>query len=342
MLVYLGTAAVLYFGGLGLIQGAGLTLGGLTAAMTYLIMALMPIMILGYMIPYVTSGVTSLRRVYGIILEEPDISDVENVKSVDPELIKGGVKFNHVSFGYPVKDEKQPKMALKDINLEIKPGEVVGFLGATGSGKSTLVNLIPRFYDVTEGGITIDDIDVREIPLETLRHMVVVCLQESNFFSGTVHDNIVMGAKDKSYDAMVRAVKAADAHDFVNAMPQKYESVIARRGADLSGGQRQRLAIARTLILNPKILILDDSTSACDVATEARIQDSVRELMKDATQLIVAQRISSVITADKIVLMDKGEITAVGTHEELLKSNQLYQDIYASQFGVEVSDQGVI
>lgn len=206
------------------------------------------------------------------------------------------------------------------------------------------------------------------MPLETLRYVAAVCLQGSNFFSGTIRDNLISGVMDadtvaqaardfgvhinrdnlfpgpidSSYDAMVRAAEAADAHEFVNAMPQKYDSVIARGGADLSGGQRQRLSIARTLMINPKTLILDDSTSAVDVATEARIQDSIRDLMKGTTQIIVTQRISAVITADKIVLMDNGEITAVGSHEELLESNKLYQDIYASQFGVEVQGQGVV
>ncbi|MCC7550746.1 MAG: ATP-binding cassette domain-containing protein, partial [Methanobacterium sp.] len=226
--------------------------------------------------------------------------------------------------------------------LTIKPGEVVGFLGATGSGKSTLVNLIPRFYDVKSGKITIGGVDIREMPLKTLHQMVGVCLQESYLFSGTIQDNLVMGAQDTSYDAMVQAAQAADAHEFVSAIPEKYEGHVARKGADFSGGQRQRLSIARTLMLKPKILILDDSTSACDVATEARIQDAVRDLMKDVTQLIVAQRISSVITADKIVLMEKGEIIDIGTHEDLLESSKLYQEIYVSQLGGEVPEYEVV
>lgn len=342
LLVYMGTAGILYIGGLGLIQGTGLTLGGLTAAMTYLVMALMPVMTLGYMIPFITAGITSLERVYEIIHEETDIVDTKYTKPVDPDDFSGGIKFSHVSFGYPSRKEEKPKTTLKDINLSIEPGEVVGILGATGSGKSTLVNLIPRFYDVTGGELTIDGINVRDIPLETLRYTVAVCLQESNFFSGSIRDNLVMGAKDKSFDAMVAAAQVADAHEFVKLMPQKYDSIIARKGADLSGGQRQRLSIARTLMLNPKILILDDSTSACDVATEARIQGSLQDSMQNATQIIVAQRISSVIASDKIVLMDKGEIIAIGSHEKLLRSNKLYQDIYASQLGVGVLNQEMI
>nr|WP_245248152.1 ABC transporter ATP-binding protein [Methanobacterium petrolearium] len=367
MMVYMGTAGILYVGGTGLLQGTGLTLGGVTAAMTYLVMALIPIQTVGYMIPFVTSGISSLRRVYEIINEETDVLNAPNVKPVDAGKLKGGIRFENVNFAYPVKDENQPTAALKNINLDIKPGEVVGILGATGSGKSTLINLIPRFYDVNNGKIEIDGIDVREMPIETLRYVAAVCLQGNDFFSGTIRDNLVSGVDvdtmlqaakefsvpitpentfsehiDSSYDAMVRAAKAADAHKFVSTMPQKYDTIIARSGADLSGGQRQRLSIARTLMLNPKILILDDSTSAVDVATEARIQDSIRDLMDGVTQIIVAQRISAVITADKIVLMDNGEIIAMGSHEELLESNKLYQEIYASQFGVEATKLGVV
>ena len=372
MITYIGTAGILYVGGLGLFQGSGLTLGGVTAAMTYLVMALVPITLLGYMMPFVTAGISSLGRVYDVINEVDDItgdnggssvasavareklrqSDPENrdndelnpVKlshaELSPDKIVPSISFKDVNFTYSKENGKQAKMDLKDINLDIVLGEVVGILGPTGSGKSTLIHLISRFYEVSSGKITIGGIDLREMPLETLRyHIVGICLQNSNFFSGTIHDNLVSGAKNISFDKIVEITKACDAHDFIMGMPQKYETVISRGGVDLSGGQRQRLSIARTIILNPKILILDDSTSAVDVATEARIQESVGELMEGVTQIIVAQRISAIMAADKIVLMDKGTISAVGTHEELLSSNKMYQDIYTSQFGVEAPNK---
>ena len=365
MITYMGTAGILFVGGSGLLQGTGLTLGEVTAAMTYLVMALIPISILGYMVPFVTAGISSLGRVYDVINEIDDItgdtggssvasviarenmiqSDSENLDDdkVNPRKIIPSISFKDVNFTYSKESGKQAKRDLKDINLDIKAGEIVGILGPTGSGKSTLIHLISRFYDVGDGKLSIGGIDIRDIPLKTLRyHIVGLCLQNSNFFSGTIHDNLVSGAKNTSFDKMVEATKAADAHDFVDDMPQKYDTVISRGGVDLSGGQRQRLSIARTLILNPKILILDDSTSAVDVATEGRIQKAIGNLMEGVTQIIVAQRISAVLMADKIVLMDKGTIQDVGTHEELLKSNSLYQEIYASQFGVKAPNEEVV
>ncbi|MCL2687652.1 MAG: ABC transporter ATP-binding protein/permease, partial [Methanobrevibacter sp.] len=362
MITYIGTAGILYVGGFGLLQGGGLTLGGVTAAMTYLVMALMPIILLGYMIPFVTAGISSLGRVYEVINEVDDITKDTGGFSVDSvvadekirqsgsenwdddgvnlDKIIPSISFKDVNFAYSEESGKEANMDLKDINLDIGSGEVIGILGSTGSGKSTLIHLISRFYDVSAGKLSIGGIDIRDIPLRTLRSNIVgICLQNSNFFSGTIYDNLVSGAENTSFDKMIEATKATDAHDFINEMPQKYDTVISRGGVDLSGGQRQRLSIARTLILNPKILILDDSTSAVDVATEARIQKSIESLMEGVTQIIVAQRISAVLSADKIVLMDKGTIKAVGSHEELLKSNKLYQDIYASQFGVKTTEQ---
>lgn len=340
VMAYLGIAVIYYFGGVEILQGSGLTVGSVIAAIQYILLALTPLFILGSIMPFLTSSITSLQRVYNLIDEESDIRDDFETRSLDTENLSGKIIFKNVNFGY--RAGKESAIVLEDINLTIESGEVVGILGATGSGKSTLVNLIPRFYDVITGEITIDGVDVRKIPLDELRQIVGVCLQESYLFSGTIKDNIVLGSSDKSYDAMQRAAEVADASDFINSIPDKYDGRIARKGANFSGGQRQRLSIARTLILSPKILIMDDSTSACDVATEARIQDSINDLMSDVTQIIVAQRISSVITADKIVLMDKGKIEAVGNHEKLLESNKLYQEIYSSQLGGTNSENQVV
>ena len=331
--VFMGVAGFYYFGGVQIIEGTGLTLGALVASGEFIWLALFPIFILVAIFPLLNSGRASLDRVYELIDAIPDIQDNENPIKVDKEQIKGRLVFDNVNFGYSGDDGDESSIFLKDINLVIEPGEIVGFLGATGCGKSTLVNLIPRFYDVTSGKITVDGIDIREIAQYDLRGIVGICLQETNLFSGTIKDNILFGAPNATFDEMVSAAKAANAHDFISSIPAKYDGRITRRGTNLSGGQRQRISIARALVKKPKILILDDSTSACDLTTEAQIQDAIKNIMNQATQLIVAQRISSVITADKIVLLEEGKIVAVGNHEELLATNHLYQEIYNSQLG---------
>jgi ATP-binding cassette subfamily B protein len=209
----------------------------------------------------------------------------------------------------------------------------VAILGATGSGKSTLVNLIPRFYDVSEGRVTIDGVDVREVTKESLRALVGVCLQETLLFSGTIRDNIAFGDHDASQDDIVTAAQLAAADDFITSKPDGYDTVVGKHGAGLSGGQRQRVAIARALARQPKILILDDSTSLVDVATEVRIQKALDDKLEDVTSFIVAQRISTVLTADKIIVLDKGRIAAIGNHRELMTSSPIYQEIYESQLG---------
>jgi len=332
-IIFLGIAGMYYFGGIQIMESAGLSIGGLTAAIEYLVIALMPIFVLVAIFPLLNAGRASLVRVYELVDTVPDVQDKPHPVEINPEEVRGEVVLDNVSFSYLGNDGKPDSLFLKDINLAIEPGEVVGFLGATGAGKSTLVNLIPRFYDVSEGAITIDGINVRDIPQDTLRQVVGICLQETVLFSGTIKDNILFGAPDATYDEMIVAAKAANAHDFISAIPGQYDGEIARKGANLSGGQRQRISIARALVRKPRVLILDDSTSACDLTTEARIQDAIKEMMKDTTQLIVAQRISSVITADKIVLLQDGEIVGLGNNEELLRSSELYQEIYSSQLG---------
>jgi ATP-binding cassette subfamily B multidrug efflux pump len=214
-----------------------------------------------------------------------------------------------------------------------EPGQTVAILGATGSGKSSLVHLIPRFYDAERGRVTLDGVDVRDIPLEALRAQVGIALQEAVLFSGTVRDNIRYGRPDATEEEVIAAAQAAQAHDFITAFPDGYDTAVGQRGVNLSGGQKQRIAIARALLVRPQVLILDDSTSAVDVATEAQIQAALDELMADRTSFVIAQRISTVLNADKIVVLDRGQIAAAGTHAELMGISPIYREIYESQLG---------
>jgi ATP-binding cassette subfamily B protein len=222
---------------------------------------------------------------------------------------------------------------LNGVNLVAEPGQTVAILGATGSGKSSLIHLIPRFYDVERGRVTLDGMDVRELPLDELRAQMGIALQDPVLFSGTVRDNIRYGRPDATDEEVVAAAKAAQAHDFIVAFPEGYDTVLGQRGVNLSGGQKQRIAIARALLVRPKVLILDDSTSAVDVETEAKIEAALEELMADCTTFVVAQRISTVLNADQIVVLDRGQVAAAGTHAELMASSPIYQEIYESQLG---------
>jgi ATP-binding cassette subfamily B protein len=288
---------------------------------------------LAYLIPYFEAGEASLARIFEVLDDTAEVQDAPDAKPVDLSQLHGRVVFDNVSFGYRDQEGKAQALALQNINLTVEPGETVGFLGATGSGKSSLVNLIPRFYDVVEGKVTIDGIDVRTFPQRQLRRVVGIALQDAVLYSGTVRGNILFGRKQADDDTMLAAAEAADAHSFVSKIPEQYDAPVARRGANFSGGQRQRLSISRALVGAPKVLILDDSTSALDLATEARVQDAVQAQMGKTTKFYVAQRISSVLTADKIVLLDGGRQVAVGSHTELLQSSALYREIYESQLG---------
>ncbi|MEO1211389.1 MAG: ABC transporter ATP-binding protein [Cyanobacteria bacterium J06638_20] len=332
LIINLATAIVLWVGGVAASQET-VSVGEILAFTQYLATILVPLVVLAVITPQVTAAEASAERMFEVLDAQPNLADPANPAALDPATAQGQIVFENVSFSYPTQDGQPTTPVLHNINLTIEPGQTAAFLGATGSGKSTLVNLIPRFYDVTEGRILIDGVDVRTLSAETLHQVVSIALQEAVLFSGTVRENISYGHPEADHDWVVAAANAADAHGFVSAIPEGYDAAVARRGSNFSGGQRQRLSIARALAVQPKILILDDSTSALDMATEARVQDAVQDLMATTTKLYVAQRISTVITADRIFLLEAGEIVASGTHEDLLQTSPLYQEIYQSQLG---------
>jgi ABC-type multidrug transport system fused ATPase/permease subunit len=285
---------------------------------------------LSILLPQLSSADISAGRIIDLLKVEPTIKDPEIPKVVDIEGVKGRVAFEGVSFSFNSNSDSE---TLKNISFVAEPGETVAFLGSTGCGKTALINLIPRFYDTTSGRITIDGTDVRDIPQDILRQIVVPVLQESILFSGDVRENIKMGNPEASDDEMEVSAKAADAHNFITVTPDGYDRRVARRGANFSGGQRQRLCIARGICTRPKVLIMDDSTSAVDVATESRIQEEMKKVLGGITTFIVAQRISTVLLANKIVLLEEGEIKAIGNHDKLMKESPLYQEIFNSQLG---------
>jgi len=288
---------------------------------------------LAILIPFVLRGDASAGRILEVYDAEPDIQDKPETISLAPDDVKGKIQFENVTFAFRRPDGELDPPALKNINLTIQPGQSIGFLGATGSGKTALVNLIPRFYEVTEGRILIDDVDVRDYPQKTLRQTVGIALQEALLFQGDVRFNLKFGKPEAEDEEMIDGAKAADSYGFITKIPEKWEAHVAQRGANFSGGQRQRLSMSRTLTPQPRILIMDDSTSALDVATEARVQEAIPATYPDVTTLYVAQRISAVIDLDNIVLLENGEIVATGTHEKLMESSPLYQEIYESQLG---------
>jgi len=328
----LATVGVIWFGGNLAIEGK-LTVGQIMAAVNYMIFSLFPLTMLINMIAPLSAADASAGRILEVLESEPEVQPP--VEPRRPTITAGRVIFENVCFSY---NHGCADAVLNDVNLVAEPGETVAILGATGSGKSSLIHLIPRFYDVDGGRVLVDGVDVREWPLHDLRSQVGIALQEAVLFSGTVRDNIRYGRPDATDEEVIAAAKAAQAHDFIMAMPQGYDTLIGQRGVNLSGGQKQRLAIARALCVKPRVLILDDSTSAVDVETESKLQDALDELLRtqlahQTTVFVVAQRISTVLTADKIVVLDKGRIADIGTHAELLVRSPIYREIYASQLG---------
>lgn len=320
----LGQAVVLYFGGRQIINGT-LTLGEWQKFSLYLAYLFFPIGQLGFIINLMAQASASAQRIFEILDTENEIENRPGARAL--EDVVGQVVFDNVTFRY----FKGGDPVLNDVSFVTEPGQTVALLGATGSGKTTIINLIPRFYDVSDGEVTIDGVEVRDVTIESLRSQIGIVLQETTLFSGTIRDNIAYGRPDATTDEVVAAAKAAAAHEFILEFPQGYDTPVGERGSTLSGGQKQRVAIARALLLNPKILILDDSTSSVDLATEYRIQKALDRLMKGRTSFVIAQRISTVVNADQILVLDKGRIVARGNHEELLETSEIYAEIYNSQ-----------
>lgn len=324
MIANLGQAAVLYFGGRQIIEGS-LTLGEWQKFSLYLAYVFFPMGQLGFIINLMSQANASSQRIFEILDTKNEVEDKPN--AIVLQDIQGTVKFDNVVFRY----FKGGEPVLNHVSFETTAGQTVALLGATGSGKTTIINLIPRFYDVSEGRVLIDGYDVRDVTLESLRANIGIVLQETTLFSGTIRDNISFGRPEATLEQVTAAAKAAAAHDFIMSFPEGYDTPVGERGSTLSGGQKQRIAIARALLLNPRILILDDSTSSVDLATEYRIQQALDKLMKGRTSFVIAQRISTVVNADQIFVLDKGQIVARGTHEELLESSEIYAEIYSSQ-----------
>ena len=323
----MATVAIIYYGGIQVFAGTT-SVGTIMAFVNYVFSTMFPVMMLAMMAGQISSASASAERIMQVLNAEPDVQDKqEAIKLGD---IQGKVVFKDVEFSYS-EDGGDP--VLRDLNFTAEPGENVAILGSTGSGKSSLINLIPRFYDVTKGQVTIDGYDVRDVDMESLRSNIGISLQEVSLFSGTIRDNIRYGRPDATQEEVEQAAKAAQAHDFITGFPQGYDTMVGERGTNLSGGQKQRLAIARALLIKPKILILDDSTSAVDIETEIKIEEALEEQLADTTLFVIAQRISTVLNADKILVLDEGKIVAEGKHTELMDTSPIYKEIYDSQLG---------
>lgn len=320
----LSVVAVIYVGSVQ-VKSGGATPGNVMAAITYVSQILNGIMMMAMVFQNISRGTASARRLNEVLECEPVIADGKQEISTD---IQGKIEFRDVSFSYPGGNGES---VLSHINLTVEPGETLAILGATGSGKSSLVNLIPRFYDPSEGTVLVDGMDVKEYPLKALRDKVAIALQKSELFSTTIRENISWGRQRASDEEIRKAAEAAQASEFIERKQSGYDTIVAEKGMSLSGGQKQRLSISRALLKDAEILIFDDSTSALDLKTEARLYQELRSHYADVTKIIIAQRIASVKGADRIAVIDNGTIAALGTHEELMRSSEVYQDIYYSQ-----------
>lgn len=334
--IQLATVIVLWVGGSALLSGApgasagDLTLGRLVGFNNYAMMAMFPLLMLGFVLNFVSMAMASAARIHKLLDEQPSIK--EKPGAVALPRLKGKIEFRNLSFRYG-KGER----ALGNINLVVQPGEKLGVIGATGAGKSSLVNLIPRFYDPEEGSVLLDDIDVRDLAFDTLRTRVSMVLQETVLFSGTLRENVAFGAPEASQERLERAAEIACAAEFINEKPGKWDAPVGERGAGLSGGQRQRIAIARAIAAEPDIIILDDVTSSLDATTERRIVEGLYREFRDRTAIIISQKINTIRYADRIVVMDNGRIIASGSHESLLESDATYRTIFETQTGAPVN-----
>ena len=324
LIANLGQAATLYFGGVQIIGGT-LTLGEWQEFSLYLIYIFLPLAQFGFIITQMGQASASAERIFEILDTRNDVADKPD--AIKLPTLNGSVTFENVTFRYFNSGEP----VLHEVSFEAEPGQTVALLGATGSGKTTIINLLPRFYDPSEGAIKIGGHDIRDVTLDSLRSQIGIVLQETTLFSGTIRDNIAFGRPEASQDEVVAAAQAAAAHEFIVSFPQGYDTPVGERGTTLSGGQKQRIAIARALLLEPRILILDDSTSSVDLVTEAHIQAALDRLMEGRTSFVIAQRITTVINADQILVLDKGTVVASGRHADLMEDSPIYAEIYHSQ-----------
>jgi ATP-binding cassette, subfamily B, multidrug efflux pump len=333
LIANMGQAAILYFGGVQIVNGT-LSFGEWSKFSLYLMYVFFPIGQLGFIISQMSQAAASAQRIYEILDAKSDVANKPGAIALPP--IQGRVEFDHVTFRYFGGGDA----ALKNVSFSAEAGQTIALLGATGSGKSTIINLIPRFYDASEGVVCIDGHDIRDITLESLRTQIGIVLQDTTLFSGTIRDNIAFGKPDASLEAVIEAAKAASAHDFILTFPDGYNTKVGERGTTLSGGQKQRLAIARALLMDPRILILDDSTSSVDTVTEYQIQQALSRLMQGRTSFVIAQRISTVRNADQILVLDKGGIVAQGKHDDLMENSAIYAEIYSSQLVEDSTPEG--
>ena len=324
VVVFASVIGILWFGG-NMVYAGTLTVGKLTSFMTYSFQILMSLMMLSMVLMMMSRAVASAQRIIEVLEEKPDIKDPVNPIT---EVKDGEIEFRNVNFRYEGDSDENN---LEAINIKIKAGETVGIIGSTGSGKSSLVQLIPRLYDATEGEVYVGGVNVKDYHIETLRNEVAMVLQKNTLFSGTIKENLMWGNENATDAEIEAAATSACVDEFIDRLPGRYDMHIEQGGVNVSGGQKQRLCIARAILKQPKVLILDDSTSAVDTATDAKIRKAFVEDLKDTTKIIIAQRVNSVATADKIIVMDDGKISAIGTHDELMESSEIYKDVYKSQ-----------